>query len=373
MTATYFLVAATLPKDTPQQSLLRAWTAMCEAQRAARANAPATINGHPVRQPNLAQEQAFCQSFAQQAARIGVTAERSTTLSDLVLYSALGLGVMTIVAAGASWTLSGRALRPLREITEAAGRASRTTLADRLDIPRGGGELRELTTTFNDMLSRLDAAFAAQERFVADASHELRTPLTALRAVVEVNLAREKTTPEQLGRMGGDLRSLLEQAEGLIGALLLLSRSDARATTTEALDLAQVVDDALCLREEGFKVERDLPPGWVHADRLLIERAVANLVDNAVTHNDDRRWLRATTFSAESEAGLTIENTGPVVSRDEVEQVFRPFYRAQGRTGTGHGLGLAIVRSVTLAHGGRCEAKPRPDGGLVVTIALAHS
>ena len=373
MGVTYFLVAATLPNETPAETLVRQEVLVCQAQAAARAAGPATQNGRPVKQPAIPEEKAFCHDVFQQAAHIGGTSDRSSTLHDLLLYSALGLAVMTAVAAGASWILAGRALRPLRQITDAAGRASRATLGERIDLPGRGGELKDLADTFDDMLDRLDAAFAAQERFVADASHELRTPLTALRAVVEVNLAKVGPTPAQLDRMGGDILGLLEQAEALIAALLMLSRSDSRVTVSEPLDLASVVDDALRAHEHELTVERALPATPAYADRLLLERAVANLVHNAVVHNDERLWVRATTFSRSGESGTTIESTGRVITPSEAEQLFRSFYRAAARTGTGHGLGLAIVRSVVLAHGGRCEATPRPGGGLAVTIVLPSS
>lgn len=371
MTVTYFLVGATLPRETPAEALHRQQVLVCKAQQVAAAAAPATVDGKPVKQPDVEAETQFCRSVFQQAADLGTTSERATTLHHLVEYSALGLGVMTLVAAAAAWVLAGRALRPLRQITDAASRASRATLGERLYLPGHGGELKDLADTFDEMLDRLDAAFAAQERFVADASHELRTPLTALRAVVDVTLAKDSPTPGQLQRMGDDIRGLLEQAEALIAALLMLSRSDARVTAPETLDLALVVDDALSARAAPvLTVERDLPLTLLCADRLLVQRAVANLVDNAIAYNDDRRWVRATTFTQGTETGVTIESTGRAVPPSEANQLFRPFYRAEARTGTGHGLGLAIVRSVALAHGGRCDATPRPEGGLAVTIAL---
>ena len=371
MALTYFLVAATVPNETPAEAQQHQELLVCEAQRAAAAALPPTINGHPIRQPNTAAEKQFCDIVFREASALGTTSERSDTLHNLLLYSVLGLGVMTVVAAGAAWILAGRALRPLRQITDAANRASRATLGERIDLPDQSGELKELADTFDEMLDRLDAAFIAQERFVADASHELRTPLTALRAVVDVTLARDNLTQRQLDQMGSDIRGLLEQAEALIAALLMLSRSDARVTSSEPLDLAAVVDEVLCARTaKDVTVERDLPPAPLHADRLLVQRAVANLVDNAVAHNDDRRWVRATTFTQDSEVGVTIENTGRPIPTTEAGSLFRPFYRSDARVGTGYGLGLAIVRSVALAHGGRCDAVPRPEGGLAVTIAL---
>ena len=223
-----------------------------------------------------------------QAAGIGSTANRSSTLHDLLWFSALGLVVMTGVSALTAWILSGRALRPLREVTDAAARASRATLGQRLSVPSQGGELKELTYTFNDMLDRLDAAFASQERFVADASHELRTPLTALGAVVDVAMAKDDLTLEQLDTMAEDIGDLLKEAEALLDALLVLSRSDAGLSLSDEVDLATILDRTLDAQASELTVERDFVPVPLLADRVLLRRAVVNLVDNAVTHNDER-------------------------------------------------------------------------------------
>ena len=228
----------------------------------------------------------------------------------------------------------------------------------------------ELTYTFNDMLDRLDAAFASQERFVADASHELRTPLTALGAVVDVTMAKDDLTLEQLDTMAEDIGALLKEAEALLDALLVLSRSDAGLSLSDEVDLATILDCSLDAQVSEFTVERDLVPVPLLADRVLLRRAVVNLVDNAVTHNDERAWIGASTFSRGSESGLRIQSTGPVIPPSVASELFRPFYRAEARTGNGHGLGLAIVRSVVLAHGGRCEANSRHDGGLTVTLTF---
>jgi signal transduction histidine kinase len=367
LTLTYFLVLNTVPPETPVQALRQQEVLVCEQQQQAAAATP-----HPQLSPSqIRQDQNYCHNVFRQAAGIGSTADRSSTLHDLLWYSALGLVAMTGVAAATAWVLSGRALRPLRDVTNAAARASRATLGERLPVASQSGELKELTGTFNDMLDRLDAAFAAQERFVADASHELRTPLTALGAVVDVTMAKEDLTPGQLRRMAADIRGLLKEADALIAALLVLSRSDAGLALSEEVDLAAILDHTLEARASGLNVERDLVPIPLQADRVLLQRAVANLVDNAVIHNDERRWIGASTFSDGSEVGLTIESTGPVIAPAEASKLFRPFYRAEARTGNGHGLGLAIVRSVVLAHGGHCEATARPEGGLAVTLAFS--
>jgi signal transduction histidine kinase len=369
LTLTYVLILTTVPPETPVQALRQQEVLICAQQRRIAAATPHAV------QPSLgaAGDPNYCRDALAQAAGIGSTANRSNTLHDLLWFSALGLILMTGVAAATAWILSGRALRPLRDVTDAAARASRATLGDRLVVPTQGGELKELAHTFNDMLDRLDGTFVAQERFVADASHELRTPLAALGAVLDVTMAKEEVTPEQLARMAVDIGDLLREADALIGALLVLSRSDAGLALSDVVDLATIVDHALDAQASELSVERDLVPISLYADRILLQRAVANLVENAVIHNDSRRWIRAATFANGTEAGLRIDSTGPTISPSVSAELFRPFYRAKARTGNGHGLGLAIVRSVVVAHGGRCEATSRPDGGLSVTMTFSTS
>ncbi len=205
---------------------------------------------------------------------------------------------------------------------------------------------------------------------MADASHELRTPLTALGAVVDVTMAKRNLTANQLEQMARDIRTLLQESDPLIASLLLLAHSDAGVLMSERVDLAALADDALNFRAADLSVERRLEPAVIGGDPVLVQRAVMNLVENAVVHNDQRRWISTSRFATESEAGLTIENTGAVLAPSEAALLFRPFYRAEGRVGSGHGLGLAIVRSVALAHGGRCCVQPRLGGGLAVTMVL---
>ena len=371
---TFVLIATTVPNDTPAQAIETQEVLVCQVQKTIASRSPAAtlptrINGKIPIQP--APPAQFCKRVLKDVAKIGATSERSSTLRRLLLYSILGLLGMTAVSAAAAWRLSGRALRPLRDITAAAGRASRSNLGERMDVDQPVGELKELADTFDGMLARLEASFAAQERFVADASHELRTPLAALRTVVDVNLGPRPPTADELTQLGHDARQLLTEADSIVDSLLLLSRSDAGMLGAEDLDLAGLVsaavDSPLTI---GYQVERNLKPAEVRGDRVLVERAVANLIDNAVVHNDERRWARVSTQTGDDEVVLTVENTGRVITRDQVDDLFRPFFRLGGRSGQGHGIGLAIVRSVAVAHGGRVEALPRPDGGLSVRLVV---
>ncbi len=143
----------------------------------------------------------------------GLQAQRNRTLSNLLLFSLVGLGVMTVASGGLGWFMSGRVLRPVRVITETARRASEQHLGERLALTGARDELKELADTFDDMLERLDTAFAAQRRFVANASHELRTPLTVMRTAIDVTLAKPSPTARQLTDMAVRVRRSIEQAE----------------------------------------------------------------------------------------------------------------------------------------------------------------
>lgn len=324
--------------------------------------------------PNLV---AKCKLAYAAGAADGAQQQRDQVLSGLLLYASLSLVALTLVAGGAGWALAGRALRPLRQVTEAARRASERNLGERLAMRGPRNELRELADTFDGMLDRLDAAFAAQHRFVANASHELRTPLTVMRTSIDVTLAKPNRTPEQLAAMAVEVRQAVAGADALIDALLTLARSDQGRVGTEFVDLATAAEDALdaaasARQARRISVEPVLESAETFGDRVLLERMVANLVDNAVRHNVPNGWLRVSTGRDNGTVRLTVTNSGPVVPPEIAPTLFEPFRRLHDRIGSEHGvgLGLSIVQSVVTTHGGRVEATAAPDGGLTVSVLL---
>ena len=152
---------------------------------------------------------------------------------------------MAVASGGLGWIVSGRVLRPVRTITETAKRASEQHLGERLALTGPKDELKELADTFDEMLERLDAAFASQKRFVANASHELRTPLTVMRTAIDVTLAKASRTAEQLEAMAEKVRRSVDRAEQMIDGLLTLAISDQGQIGMEHVDLATAAEDAL--------------------------------------------------------------------------------------------------------------------------------
>jgi len=303
--------------------------------------------------------------------------QRNQTLEHLLAYSLAALGVMTVVSGGVGWLLAGRVLRPVSSITAAARRASEQHLGERLALTGPHDELRELADTFDKMLERLDAAFASQRRFVADASHELRTPLTVMRTAIEVTMAKPARTPEQLEVMAAKVARSAAQAEALIEALLTLAASEQAQAGPELVDLATAAEDAAeaaaaRARDLDLRVDTGLVAAPACGNRLLLERMVGNLVDNAVRHNIPGGWVSINTGTGEQRAWFEIANSGPVIPEELVPSLFEPFRRVEERTSTrdGAGLGLAIVRSIGTAHGASVEAHSLPAGGLRIMVTL---
>ncbi|MBB6174768.1 signal transduction histidine kinase [Nocardiopsis mwathae] len=297
-------------------------------------------------------------------------------LSDLLLRSGAGLVAVTVLAALAGWFVAGRPLRRLHEVTETARRLSEHDLGRRLALSGPADEFRELGSTFNGMLERLQSAFESQRRFVANASHELRTPMAAQRAAVEVALDQ--------GRVPADLRPAMERvlesadrSERLISGLLLLARSDRGLADPEPVDVADAARRALGTQARaasaaGVELRPTLRPAVVDGDEVLLEQLVVNLVDNAVRYNHRGGHVCVEVGEDGGAAVIRVANTGDGVG--DADRLFEPFHRGDrdrlhDRDG-GSGLGLSIVRSIAAAHGGRADAAPRPGGGLVATVRL---
>jgi signal transduction histidine kinase len=298
----------------------------------------------------------------------------SQALARLLVEYLIALLVVTAVAVLIGWLLAGRALRPLREITATARRVSGENLGERIDLQGPDDELKELATTFDGMLERLDAAFVSQRRFVANASHELRTPLAIMRTEIDVALADPAITAPELRAMGETVRDAVDRCEGLIASLLLLARSEASSGQPAPVDLGALAGDCITdLRAQAaavsVEISAGLAPAWVDGEPGLLERLVANLLDNGIRHNVAGGWLSVTTDTLGDEVRLRVANGGARIDPDEVAALAEPFRRLD-RSVDGFGLGLSIVRSIVVAHHGSATLRAPEDGGLAVSVTL---
>ncbi|KNB51287.1 sensor histidine kinase [Streptomyces caatingaensis] len=303
--------------------------------------------------------------------------QRALALDGLLRRSLLALLGLAVIAFAFGYAMAGRVLSPLGKITRTARRVAATDLTRRIELGGPDDELKELSDTFDEMLDRLERAFTAQQRFVANASHELRTPLAINRTLLEVHLSDPGASPE-LQQLGKTLLATNERSEQLVEGLLLLARSDNEIVDRKPVDLAEVATRALDqaraeAQTKGVELRGTRQPAVVQGNGVLLERIALNLVQNAVRYNVPDGWVEVTTETRQGEAVLVVENTGPVVPAYELDNIFEPFRRLRTeRTGSdkGVGLGLSIVRSVARAHGGRITAVPREGGGLVMRVVL---
>ncbi|MGC2191785.1 MAG: HAMP domain-containing sensor histidine kinase [Candidatus Dormiibacterota bacterium] len=302
-------------------------------------------------------------------------------LHQLLIGSGIALGVTAVLAVVIGWYLAGRALRPLRTITAAVQNISSTNLHRRLALSGPKDEVTDLGNTFDELLSRLEQAFASQRQFVANASHELRTPLALEQALLEAGL----TDP------GADVTSLREtcervlvssrQQERLIEALLTLARSERGLDRKELIDMGAVALEVVATHHaeadtRGIELNAACGSAPMLGDARLIERLVANLVDNALRYNAPAGRVEVKTRISGERAVLSVGNTGPVVLGTQVEKLFQPFQRlreARTGNGTGLGLGLSIVEAIATAHGGGVSARPKSGGGLTVVVTIPTS
>jgi signal transduction histidine kinase len=301
-------------------------------------------------------------------------AQSNAALHALLIESGIALTIMAVISIWLGWLVAGRALQPLRTITNAARDISASNLHRRLALKGPDDELNQLGTTFNGLLERLEASFDAQRQFVANASHELRTPLTFERTLLEVALADPDASVESLRRTCEQLLESGEQQERLIEALLMLSRSQRGLDRRERVDLAAITLGRLrSTGRDGLEVDASLLPAETTGDPRLVERLVANLVDNAVKHNVPSGTVTVKTETREARALLTVENTGPAIEPADLDRLFQPFQRLHAeRTGTpnGTGLGLSIVYAIATAHDASITLRSRTGGGLRIEISF---
>jgi len=310
--------------------------------------------------------------------RAAALAQQHADNARLILVAWIVLALAALAAIPLGWFASGRMLRPLREITARARTISAGNLHERLALSGARDEFTELGETLDDLLGRLQSSFDAQRRFVANASHELRTPVTVERTLLQVALADPDASAETLRGVCEELLVNGRDQERLIEALLTLASSERGLERRERTDIGALAARALDrprpeLAEHGIALEARLEAAVADGDPGLIERLISNLLDNAVRHNLEGGQVEISTRQQGDRALLVVENGGQMIAPEEIETMFEPFRRlgpARTGAGSGHGLGLSIVRAIAEAHHAEIDARPRPGGGLRLMVAF---
>jgi signal transduction histidine kinase len=306
------------------------------------------------------------------------------TLAHLRNYSFGALGVLFVASLGVGWVVAGRVLRPIGRITAVARDIQATDLSRRIELPGPEDELKQLADTFDAMLARLDAAFAAQRQFIADASHELRNPLAIIRTNVDVALADPHADPEDLRHTITVVKRAGDRMARLVDDLLALARRQEPIFEHEPVDLgaavAEASDDFLVpAAARNIVLDRAIGSGvMVIGDREALKRAVANLLDNAVRLAPAGSRIRLATGSEGDRAWIAVADEGPGIAAEDQAHVFDRFWRAdkaRSRADGGTGLGLAIVRQIVESHAGqvRLQSKPGVGSSFVIWLPVAPS
>ncbi len=307
------------------------------------------------------------------------TDTRTDSLSDLLGVLLLGGPIALLLAAIAAYGGAGAALRPVEAMRARAAEISAEAPQQRLPVPAVNDEIGRLGATLNAMLERLGDALEHERRFVADASHELRTPLAILKTELELALGEGRTREE----LYAALASAAEETDRLTQLsedLLVLAQADRGGLpiSVKAVRVREVLGDvaerfALRARSSGREIRVDCDEGlWARLDRLRLEQAIGNLLDNSLRYGDG-----VVELGAEARAQMLtilVADSGQGFPAGFVERAFERFSRPSATRGSaGAGLGMAIVRSIATAHGGTVDAEDRPGTGAVVRLSLPYA
>lgn len=288
-------------------------------------------------------------------------------LNQLARYTLLSLALLFLLSLVVGWVMSGRVLKPVQEITEVASDIQATDLSRRIGLLGPDDELTRLAATFDGMLERLDRAFSSQRRFLADTSHDLRTPLAVIRANVEVVADDEDATIEDWNEVGGVIRRNVEKMSGMIEGLLATARLQTGKAEAVTLDLGQLVTAKATefenvAGEVGVSLETLATPAVIAGVEIPLDRAVSNLLDNALGVSKPGDVIRLGAGLASDWAWMAVEDQGPGL----------PDSPEGGRVG----LGLSIVTQIAEAHGGGLRSHPGRGGAgttMVVWLPTAAS
>jgi two-component system, OmpR family, sensor histidine kinase MprB len=324
----------------------------------------ARVSGVHVRVLTIPGDSGFAVQIARPLTEVDASLERIRLF--LIVIALAGMAIAAVLGLA----VSRAALAPVRRLTSATERVTATgDLSERIEAG-GEDELSRLAASFNTMLAALEASTRAQRQLVADASHELRTPLTSLRTNIEVLASEKELGPEERERLLRDVVEQTGEMTSLIAELIELARVGRPPAAPEDVRLDLLAADAVdrAARDRpAVTFTQDLQESTVHGEAASIERAIANLLDNAAKWSPPGGEVEVRVREAE----LTVRDHGPGIAEEDLPYVFDRFYRATAARGMpGSGLGLAIVRQVAEAHGGTVVAERAEGGGTRISLRL---
>jgi two-component system, OmpR family, sensor kinase len=303
------------------------------------------------------------------AVAIDLSNELDEVNEALQIAVGVNIGVL-VLASMLAWVIAGRVLQPLRLLRDTARSIGESDLTRRIPV-EGDDELADLARTFNEMVDRLEEAFASQKSFISDAGHELRTPITIIRGHLDVM----GDDPEERRETLDLVRDELDRMSRLVNDLLLLAKATRpdflQPETVDLDDLTrELYAKASALAERDWRLS-SVGTGRIVADRQRITQAIMNLSQNAVTHTLDGDAVEIGSELRNGSVRVWVKDTGPGVPEHEQDRIFERFVRLdRAPAGEGAGLGLAITQAVAEAHGGRVELESRPGDGARFTVII---
>ena len=292
------------------------------------------------------------------------------------------VGIMLVSAAGGR-LIAAKALAPIEEMSETAGRISETNLAERLSVEKIPSELKVLAMSFNRTFDRLEKAFQRQRQFMADASHELKTPLSVIQSQSEITLRKERTAAEYRAALSAVLDAGKRMSDLVRKFLTIASFSTEKAQfELHSIDAAQTVEEAVKLlkpiaEQAGIRLTASVPgPAFIRGNKETLLEALVNVIDNAVKYNHPQGYVSVSLSRNGGWVVTTVEDSGTGIPEDDLNKVFDRFYRvdkSRSRQAGGSGLGLSIANEVIELHGGRIELGSQLGVGTTVFLYLPEA
>ncbi len=299
-------------------------------------------------------------------------------LTSFIKSTLVGLPLLLLAVALGAWLIARTALTPLRHFNRLAASIGAKSLGQRLSSTALPSELAELANEFNGMLDRIDESYTRLQDFSGDLAHEMRTPVATLLGCTQVALTQPRTAMELHDVLSGNIQEL-DRLALLISDMLFIASADSQANAIHAEQLAlaresnRVIDYLSLIAEENGIVLELVGDAQIAGDRLLVQRAVTNLLSNAIRHAFSHSKVTITIAKESANTTLAVTNLGVGIAPAHLERIFNRFYRVdsgRARANGGTGLGLAIVRSIMSAHGGQVRVKSQKSGETTFTLVF---
>lgn len=311
------------------------------------------------------------------AVAASVPAERSKRTFDV--RSILFCTVTTLAGTGAVWYVSGKALKPVKNLSNKIAEIDESNLSQRLPELESKDEISQLTNRFNHMLSRLEEAFIKQKRFTASAAHELKTPLATMKAGIQVLKRDSGSILNDYQENANVTLSSIDRLTGVVNDLLLIASTDeAQELAKEEIDLSVMLESvteeiAPLFEESGVACQLDCDEVTIHGNPAMLYRVFFNLIENAYKYNRPGGSIHISAHSRGQDISVKISDTGIGIQAEHLPSLCDAFYRAdasRSRKIAGAGLGLSIVQTILHKHGGRLEIESEFGKGSVFTVVL---